>query len=82
MRMTLLDSTAIYAFSFRFNRKKTAGRLTIIFRDKDTGGRGTKGRYHKVPADLFSGFLSAPSRGRFHNQMLRGRFDYQKVLTA
>ena len=35
--------------------------------------------YWGVPAIVHQGLLSAPSKGRYFNQAIRGRFPYQRV---
>lgn len=50
------------------------GRLTVVFRN------GYRYVFFGVPAAVFEAFLAAPSKGRFFNWRVRGR--YQSARAA
>ncbi len=37
-------------------------------------------QYFGVPVAVYSAFLDAPSKGRYFNQIIRGRFSYALVI--
>jgi len=40
---------------------------------------GTKYRYKKVPKKLYDVMLESDSKGRFMNNSIKGKFDYEKI---
>lgn len=40
---------------------------------------GTRYQYLEVPPSTLHALLAAPSKGRFFNRHIRGRFDYVKI---
>jgi KTSC domain len=36
-------------------------------------------QYYDVPDDIFDAMLDAPSKGKFFNQNIRGRFRYREI---
>lgn len=40
---------------------------------------GTKYRYKKVPKNLYEAMLESDSKGRFMNNSIKGKFDYEKI---
>ena len=36
-------------------------------------------RYFRVPAPVYEALLSAPSKGRYFNRLIRGRFPYAQT---
>ncbi len=44
-------------------------------------GNATVYRYLDVPAAVHAELLAAPSKGRFFNLCIRGRFAFQRVAT-
>ena len=40
---------------------------------------GTKYKYKAVPKDLYETLLTAESKGRFVNNNIKGKFEYEKV---
>lgn len=36
-------------------------------------------QYYNVPEDVYQGMLDAESKGRYFNQEIRGKYDYQEV---
>jgi len=43
---------------------------------------GKKYRYFGVPADVYSDFLDAPSRGKFFNAQIKDVYDFAEVFPA
>lgn len=40
---------------------------------------GTKYRYKKVPKKLYEAMLESDSKGRFMNNSIKGKFEYEKI---
>lgn len=60
--MILISSSTLLGFEY------DSGNLTIFFRD---GGRYV---YHNVPQEVFEQFKNSPSKGKFYNQYIKGRY--------
>jgi hypothetical protein len=39
-------------------------------------------RYFSVPAAVHAALLAAPSKGRYFNQTIRGRFSYRPIVAS
>lgn len=35
--------------------------------------------YHDVPADVYQDFKNAPSKGRYLNELIKGKFEFSKL---
>ncbi len=66
MNMTQVESTTLAAFAY----DDAVGLLQLEFRS------GAIYRYSGVPSAVFEGLLSASSKGKYFNQIIRGRFPY------
>ena len=72
MHFTAVESTAIATVGY-----DTDGQLLQVeFRNR------TRYRYFEVPAAVHQALLSAPSKGRYFNQAIRGRFGYGLLPVA
>ena len=40
---------------------------------------GTKYRYKKVPREIYEAMLESDSKGRFMNNSIKGKFEYEKI---
>lgn len=40
---------------------------------------GTKYRYKKVPREVYEAMLESDSKGRFMNNSIKGKFEYEKI---
>lgn len=40
---------------------------------------GTKYRYKKVPREIYEAMLESDSKGRFMNNSIKGKFEYEKM---
>jgi hypothetical protein len=66
MNVTTVESTTLVAIAY----DDADGILQLEFRS------GAIYRYFAVRASVYNGLLSAPSKGRYFNQVIRGRFPY------
>ena len=41
---------------------------------------GTKYKYKKVPKEIYDAMLESDSKGRFMNSVIKGKYDYEKVI--
>ena len=64
MRVTAVDSTTLATVAY----DQARGLLQLEFRDRAIY------RYFGVPAAVYQGLLDAPSKGRYFNRFVRGRF--------
>lgn len=70
MRVTTVESTTIAAVGYDENLT----RLQLEF-----CSRGVY-LYFDVPAAVYEGLLDAPSKGRYFNATIRGRYLYRQIL--
>lgn len=40
---------------------------------------GTKYRYKKVPREIYEAMLESDSKGRFMNNSIKGKYEYEKI---
>lgn len=40
---------------------------------------GTEYIYHAVPVAVFDGLMNAPSKGKFHAQHIKDKFEFTKI---
>lgn len=40
---------------------------------------GTKYKYKKVPKEIYEAMLEADSKGRFMNNSIKGKYEYEKI---
>ena len=71
MQLTIVESTALTGIAY----DATTQRLEVEFRDR------TRYQYLGVSAEVQAAFLNSPSKGRFFNMAIRGRFPCVEVGT-
>lgn len=69
MNMTAVESTTLVTVAY----DEALGVLQLEFRS------GAIYRYFGVPATVYDGLLSAPSKGNYFNQVIRGHFPYRLI---
>ena len=69
MRVTVVESTTLAVVVYDEAREL----LQVEFRSRNVY------RYFGVPARVHEGLLRAPSRGRYFNNEIRGRFGYARM---
>jgi KTSC domain-containing protein len=69
MTMTAVESTTLATVAY----DEALGVLQLEFRSRAVY------RYFGVPATVHEGLLSAPSKGNYFNQVIRGRFPYRLI---
>jgi hypothetical protein len=72
MNEARVESTTLRAFAYDDSRED----LQLEFLS------GAIYHYYGVPAAVHEGLLGAPSKGRYFNRAIRGRFPYVLVLCA
>ena len=69
MTMTAVESTTLATVAY----DEALGVLQLEFRSRAVY------RYFGVPATVHESLLSAPSKGNYFNQVIRGRFPYRLI---
>jgi hypothetical protein len=69
MNSNVVESTTLAALAYDDAREI----LQLEFRS------GALYRYYGVPAPVYEALLSAPSRGAYFNEAIRGNFPYSRV---
>jgi len=69
MKPIEVESTSLATVAYDAEREL----LQIEFRDR------TIYQYFGVPAEVHAALLQAPSKGRYFNRALRGRFPYARI---
>jgi hypothetical protein len=69
MNMTAVESTTLVTVAY----DEALGVLQLEFRSRAIY------RYFGVPATVHEGLLSAPSKGNYFNQVIRGHFRYRLI---
>jgi hypothetical protein len=72
MNMTAVESTTLVTVAY----DEALGVLQLEFRSRAIY------RYFGVPATVHEGLLSAPSKGNYFNQVIRGHFPYRLILNT
>jgi len=72
LNKTTVDSTTLQALGYDEAREL----LELEFRS------GAIYQYLHVPQAVYEGLLDAPSKGRFFNAAIRGRFEYAAVASS
>ena len=72
MRIAAVESSIMARVAY----EEAASRLHLEF------GNFSTYEYFDVPVTVFEALLSAPSKGRYFNQAIRGRFRYRLVPKA
>ena len=69
MRVAAVDSTTLLTVSY----DEVQALLQLEFCSRAVY------RYFRVPAEAYQSLLAAPSKGRYFNQAIRGRFSYRLI---
>jgi hypothetical protein len=69
MRVAAVDSTTLLAVSY--NEAQALLQLEFCSR--------AVYQYFRVPAEVHQSLLAAPSKGRYFNRAIRGRFPYRRI---
>jgi hypothetical protein len=69
MQTVAVDSAILAAIAY----DAPSELLQLAFRDR------TIYQYFNVPADVYEGFLRAPSKGSYFNHAIRGKFPYALI---
>lgn len=72
MQHVIVESTTLASAG----HEGRAAILELLFRN------GAVYQYFHVPAEVHRGLLGAPSKGRYFNQHIRGRYPYKLVQNA
>ena len=72
MQLTPVDSEMLVEVGY----DEKSHSLVAVFRTGETY------RYKNVPSFVFTGLMSADSKGRYMQKYVLGRFDYERIATT
>lgn len=74
-----VESSNVHSLAFYGEKDGGSGILGVRFKDEKTGAITGEYRYDGVPIRVVEGFLSAPSKGKYHWRHIRDRYPTEQV---